>query len=121
MTHETLMELIHMLQSDLHFIMTHVNQEGELEEDVFCQTSFQTILDVKDHVANFFGEDATVTLDRNVEFYRDACMDILFHSSLQLTMGVPIPSEEEAHWEYTVLSEPTMDRITHLLSRAEVM
>lgn len=121
MTHETLMELVHMLQSDLHFILTHTTQEGELDEEVFCQTSFQKILDAKDRVANLFGEDATVTLDRNVEFYRDACMDMLFHTPLQITMGTPVFSEDEGHWEYTVLSEPTMDRIIQLLSSAEVM
>lgn len=121
MTHETLMELIHILQSDLHFILTHMNQEGELDEEMFCQTSFQNILHMKDHVANFFGEDANVTLDRNVEFYRDACMDMLFHTSLQITMGAPIFSEDEGHWEYTIVSEPTIDRLEQILSGAEVM
>jgi len=122
MTTEVLMELIAMLQTRFHFILSHSQQEGELEEEMFCETAYQQIIHTKDQIANFFGEDATVTLDRNVEFYRDACMDMIYRASLQLTFGAPIMNgEEDRHWEYSSVSESTMERVMNLLSGAEVM
>lgn len=119
MTQEILMELIDMIQSEFHFILSHPHQEGELEEDMFCQTAYQNILCAKDRIANFFGEDADVMLDRNVAFYRDTCMDMIFRSSLQLTLGAPDLDLER--WDYTIISENTMGRVVNILSKAEVM
>ena len=122
MTRETLNEMINMLQHDFHFILSHLYQEGELEEEVFCQTAYQHIIRAKDRIANFFGEDAEIILDRNVEFYRDVCMDMIFRVSLELTLGAPSPLDENLeHWDHTAINENTMERVVDILSAAEVM
>lgn len=121
MSYQTFNELIEITQSGLDYILSHLNQEGELDEDMFCQIAYNCILETKDRIASFFGEDAVVTLDRNIEFYRDTCMDLLFRSSLQLTIGAPVFSDINRYWKHEPIKESTMEYLVELLTGAEVM
>jgi hypothetical protein len=121
LSEETFWEMIHMVETRLHFILTYRAQEGVVEESVFCSTGFRDVLQCKEEVAAMFGEDAVVTLDRNISFYGEASMENLYGWwDIQLVIGAPREGEEN-NWAFIGLQEQHMDAIWSALRQAQVM
>jgi len=107
LTEETYQEMCHLLETRLHYLLTHTHQEGGMgEEHTFCATSFQHVLRAVEEVGGLFGEDATVILDRNMAFYRADGMENLFGKELELTVGAPQRGGEGRgeQWDFVPLA-----------------
>lgn len=121
---ECFQEMLQIVQTHLHFIMTHSQQEGGVEEQAFCEMGFRDLLQCVEEVGEKFGEDANVILDRNMEFYRDSAMENLYGVGLQLMIAAPhLEDGVERHggWNFIPLQEGTMEQVKDLLRGAHVM
>lgn len=120
LSEEAFWDMLHKVETRLHFVLTCQSQEGRVEQGVFCSTGFRDVLQCMEEVAAMFGEDATVTLDRNMEFYREEGMENLYGWDIQLVIGAP-PHGGEGNWLFIELQEQAMDRVWSALRDAQVM
>lgn len=116
MTRDIYEEMCRILEVRFHFLLTHMDQEGILEESAFCSLAFRDVLLAEEEVGSLFGEDAVVTLDRNLAFYQEAAMENLFSRKLTLQVGAPHRGEEgqvplldvsvhRSEWDFVPLAE----------------
>ena len=129
MTRETLSLLMSILQTRLHYILTHSLQEGESDEESFCSVGHQHILIVKEEVSNFFGEEATVALDANLDHYGPECLHGVYQSGLELLLGACVPAPNNIlpgqgdvwGWEFYPLVQDGLDRVEVALRLSHIM
>lgn len=106
LTEEMYQTVRRMVETRFHFILTHAQQEGVLEESTFCSTSFRDLLLAVEEIGELFGEDATVELDRNMAYYREAGMDSLFRKVVVLNVGAPQRREHaDGSWDFVSMEE----------------
>ena len=106
LTEEIYHAVSRLAETRFHFILTHTQQEGILEESTFCSTSFQDLLLAVEEIGELFGEDATVELDRNMDYYREAGMDSLFRKEVVLNVGAPDRRERaDGSWDFVPMEE----------------
>ncbi len=63
-------------------------------------------------------------LDRNMEFYRQAGMENLYHWDVELAIGAPRIEAgivQQGAWDFVPLKEETMDAVREMLRAAVVM
>lgn len=124
LSEETFWEMLRRVETRLHFALTYRQQEGHVEEEVFCDTSFRDVLQCIEEIGSLFGEDAVVRLDRNMEFYRQAGMENLYHWDVELAIGAPRIEAgivQQGAWDFVPLNEETMDAVWGMLREAAVM
>lgn len=111
MTRETLSQLVSILQTRLHYLLTHSVQEGESDEKSFCDIVFPAILRVVEEVGNYFGEDATVILDANLNYYGPEAMSYHYQCGLELLIGTHVPHNNVRVWKFLPFSHDGLDQL----------
>jgi hypothetical protein len=130
---ETLVHMTSLLETRLHALLTHTLQEGQEEIETFCQTMFRYVLRTVEEIASFFGEDADVELDANLEHYGPEAMDFLYQCRLQLLLGACLPQSpvflpsgeallgQSWKWEFRPLFQEQIDHAEEILRLAHIM
>jgi hypothetical protein len=124
LSQETFWEMLHLVETRLHFVLTHRRQEGQVGEQTFCDTGFRDVTQCVEEVASLFGEDATVKLDRNMAFYREAGMENMYEWDTELVVGVPRQMEggiPHGAWGFVALQEDTMHNVWGILREAGIL
>lgn len=111
-THLILMELADLLRSRLHPLLTQQDQEGEMTRKEFRRMAYPMIRNGIDEIAEMFGEDATVTVDLNLEGYGQRSMSHLYQADLKIAFGVV----REGEWKTVVLGEGWQEQMLEWLA-----
>lgn len=111
-TREVLEEFVHLLYTRLHHLLTHLDQEGEMDSDGFSETNYHTICQCIQEIEQFFGEDATVAIDLNLDYYREHAVAHLLGCQLQVEMAVM----RDVGWVSCPLVEGRLDEAMALMA-----
>jgi O6-methylguanine-DNA--protein-cysteine methyltransferase len=112
MTHLILMEVADLVRSHLHPLLTQQDQEGEMTRKGFRRMAYPMIRQCVDEIAEMFGEDATVTVDLNLECYGQRSMRHLYQADLKIAFGVV----REGEWKTVVLGEGWQEQMIEWLA-----
>lgn len=112
MTHLILMELADLLRSRLYSLLTQQDQEGETTRKSFRRMAYPIIRQCVDEIAEMFGEDATVSVDLNLECYGQRSMSHLYKADLKIAFGVV----REGQWKTVVLGEGWQEQMMEWLA-----
>lgn len=128
LTRETLYQMTFQLHGYLHHLITHSMQEGNKidDDETFCQSMYPLVIHTMNQLASFFGEDATVELDANLEFYGSESMTYLYQCRMELYLGACLPSPnlvDRNHVSYIFhpLSIEHIDYAEYMLRQARFM
>jgi len=136
---ETIERMCHILFTELHYILTFSQQEGDarlstdsegeeeeekvsegsMDAETFAQHAYDVVVRAMDHVAHLFGEDAQVIMDRNLEAYQAEAFENLIHWNPSLSIGAKMTEGPRDPWAF-VTFQNTSD-ITDFLVEANVM
>jgi hypothetical protein len=138
---ETIERMRHILFTELHYILTFSQQEGDarlstesdgegeeeeekvsegsMDAETFAQHAYDVVVRAMDHVAHLFGEDAQIIMDRNLETYQAEAFENLIHWNPFLSIGAKMTEGPRDPWSF-VPFQNTSDAIDFLVE-ANVM
>lgn len=99
MTHLVLMEMADLVQTRLHAVLTH--QEEDMTPVGFRKMAYSAVRTCVEEIAGLFGEDATVSVDLNLDYHKERSMIHLYQAEWEVAMGVM----REEGWHTVVLGE----------------
>jgi len=122
MTHLVLMELADLLRTRLHAVLTQKDQEGEMtpvesfrsqrSEYEFREMAYPAVRTCVEEIAELFGEDATVSVDLNLDYHGQRSMIHLYEAELDVAVGVM----REEGWHKVVLGEGWQEQMLEWMS-----
>ena len=116
MTYDTLSNLSHLVHNRLQSLIHHrqEGQEGQEEGECnmfrFREETYSMIRGCVDDVAQFFGEDAVVYMDLNLDYHRSRAMTSLYQKDLTLMLG----RMQEEGWMVRPFVEDRLDDVMGL-------
>lgn len=115
---ETLEGMIGIINDNLHYLITHTNQDGRINKRDFSRTVYSHMVDGVRCLAELFGEAGEVLLDENLEYYGTRAVRDLFGIE-EITLHIGIQGENR--WAIFPLDQTHQEEISTVLQQAGAM